>query len=338
MRSSGFWRGNCPMVPDARHLSAARIEIVERAVVVPMRTGSHACGVLGPDGAPIPMARTLLSGHRFTPDPAPPGDPPARLAGRWLFAGVGRHHFGHFLLEATPRLWALDHLDARPDGILLVPMAGRDIAAVLRRRLGPLMDLLGQGLPVRLVEEPTEVETLVIPSQGFGHLHWTHGTPQARAYMRHHLSRIAPDGPERLYISRRRLRNPAQQMPHEGQIEKWLACEGYAIFHPERHSIPEQIAAYRAARVLLGPDGSAFHLAPFVAHPQARIGLIQRRTRQPVLDAILRQIEGFAGIIPWTSAALASVAPDSAAPDARESALPPELHRLRGDLRAGGFV
>ncbi|MFU8833801.1 glycosyltransferase family 61 protein [Roseovarius autotrophicus] len=321
------------MAPDTRHLPKAHIETVARAVVMPMRTGNHACGVLGPDGAPVPMARTLLSGSRFTPDPAPPEAPPARLAGRWLLGGVGRHHFGHFLLEATPRLWALDHLDARPDGILLLPMAGRDIAAVLRRRLGPLMDLLGQGLPVHLVAEPTEVETLILPSQGFGHLHWTHGTPEARTYMRRHLSAIAPDGPARLYISRRRLKSAAQQVPHEGRIEKWLSRAGFAIFHPERHSIPEQIAAYRAARMLLGPDGSAFHLAPFVAHPETRIGLIQRRTRQPVFDAILRQIEGFAGITPWISTALASAAPDN-----REGTLPPELHQLRADLHNGGFL
>lgn len=321
------------MTPDARHLAPARVETLARALVLPMQTGGHACGVLDPDGAPHPLGRTLLSGGRFTPDPAPPGSAPALLAGRWLFAGVGRHHFGHFLLEAAPRLWALDHLCARPDGILLIPMAGRDIAAVLRRRLGPLLEILGQGLPVRLVETPTEVEQLILPSQGFGHLHWSHGTPEARAYMRRHLSTIAPEGPERLYISRRRLRNPAQQVPHERVIEKWLARAGFAIFHPERHSIPEQIARYRAARVLLGPDGSAFHLAPFVLQPEARIGLIQRRTRQPVFDAILRQIEGFAGITPWTSAALATTAPDP-----RESALPPELRQLRADLRAGGFL
>lgn len=321
------------MAPDARHLPPARIETVMRAVVMPMHPGSTACGVLDEGGAALPAARTLLSGSRFTPDPAPPEAAPARLAGRWLFAGIGRHHFGHFLLEATPRLWALDHLDAPPDGILLLPMAGRDIAAVLRRRLGPLLDLLGQGLPVHLVQDPTEVETLILPSQGFGHLHWTHGTAQARAYMRRHLAAIAPEGTERLYISRRRLKNPAQQVPYERQIEKWLSRAGFEIFYPERHTIQEQIAAYGAARVLLGPDGSAFHLAPFVAHAEARIGLIQRRTRQPVFDAILRQIEGFAGITPWTSAALANTAPDD-----RESALPPELHRLRADLRDGGFL
>jgi capsular polysaccharide biosynthesis protein len=272
----------------------------------------------------------------FTADPAAPADAPGHLPGCWLYAGVGRHHFGHFLLEALPRLWALDHLDERPDGIALVPMAGRDIAAIIARRLHPLLDILGHGLPVHLVERPMRVDAALVPAQGFGHRDWSHGTAEARAFMRRHLcAAAAPDGPERLYISRRRLKPAAKQVPFEQKIERWMSRAGYGIFHPERHSITEQIACYRAARVIVGPDGSAFHLAPFVMDAGARVALIQRRTRQPAFDAIARQVAGFAGITPWTTAALSSLAAPSprAAPP-----LPPELHQLRRELQGAGFL
>ena len=262
--------------------------------------------------------------------------PPAHLPGRWLFAGVGRHHFGHFLLEALPRLWALDHLDAPPDGIALIPMAGRDIAAIIARRLHPLLDMLGQGLPVQLIQRPTSVDEALVPSQGFGHRDWSHGIPEARAYMRRHLcTATAPDGPERLYISRRRLKPASKQVPFERRIEKWMSRAGYGIFHPERHSITEQIAAYRAAKVIVGPDGSALHLAPFVMDARARVALIQRRTRQPAFEAIARQVTGFAGVTPWTTAALSDLrapAPGVHGP------LPPELRQLRRELQAAGFL
>ena len=323
------------MTPDARHLPEARVTHVTRATLLPMPSAqSTACGVLDANGAPVPAARTLLSASRFTPDPVLPDTPATHLPGRWLFAGVGRHHFGHFLLEATPRLWALDHLQERPDGIALIPMAGRDIAAVLRRRLGPLLDILGQGLPLHLVETPVQVDEAIIPSQGFGHLHWTHGTPEARAYIRRHLCAAVPaEGPDKLYVSRRRLRNTMQQLPFEQKIERWMSRAGFAIFHPQRHSIPEQIARYRAARVIVGPDGSAFHLAPFVMQPGTCVGLIQRRTRQNVFDAIARQITQMGEADLWTSAALSHLTDTS-----DDSTLPPELHRLRADLRAGGFI
>ncbi|MEQ8902156.1 MAG: glycosyltransferase family 61 protein [Roseovarius sp.] len=323
------------MTPDARSLPEAQITYIKQATLLPMPGAQdRACGILDADGAPVHAARTLLSASRFTPDPTPSETPATHLPGRWLFAGVGRHHFGHFLLEALPRLWALDHLSTRPDGIALIPMAGRDIAAVLRRRLGPLLDILGQHLPVHLVETPVQVDEAIIPSQGFGHLHWTHGTPEARSYMRTHLCAAVPaDGPEKLYVSRRRLKTPAQQVPHEQQIERWMSHAGFTIFHPERHTVTEQIARYRAARVIVGPDGSAFHLAPFVMQPGTRVGLIQRRTRQHVFDAIARQITQMGEADLWTSAALSHL---TDTPD--DSTLPPELHRLRADLRAGGFI
>ena len=62
-----------------------------------------------------------------------------------------------------------------------------------------------------------------------------------------------------------------------------------------------------------------------------------RRARQPVFDAIARQITSFAEADLWTTAALAQLrtAPQ---PDERESALPPELRQLRGDLKQAGFI
>lgn len=123
------------MIPDPHRLPAPSISRVEGAILMPTADGRHhACGVLDASGRPVPAARTRIGPNRFTADPAPPEGTPDRLPGSWLYAGVGRHHFGHFLLEALPRLWALDHLETRPDGIALVPMAGRDIAAVLARR------------------------------------------------------------------------------------------------------------------------------------------------------------------------------------------------------------
>jgi len=325
------------MNPDPRHLPAPRIDRVTGAVLMPMAPGrAHACGVLDTGGQPVAAARTRLGPRTFTADPAAPAGTPDHLPGCWLYAGVGRHHFGHFLLEALPRLWALDDRGTpRPDGIALVPMAGRDIAAVLARRLAPILDILGQGLPVHLVQRPVRVDAALVPSQGFGHREWSHGTPAARTYMRRHLcAAIAPDGPERLYVSRRRLKPASKQVPFERRIEKWMSRAGYGILNPERHSLTEQIAAYRAARVIAGPDGSAFHLAPFVMDPGARVALIQRRTRQTAFDAIARQVAGFAGITPWTTDALSALRPA----EGDVAGLPPELHALRRELQAAGFL
>lgn len=326
------------MRPEPGPLPAAAMATVKGATVLPMsRAGDPVCGLIDAGGTPVTGAATRLSGNRVTPAPAQPDGPVTHLPGRWLFAGVGRHHFGHFLMEATPRLWALDHLTEAPDGILLIPMAGRDIAAVLRRRLAPLLAGLAQGLPVHLVEAPTRVDVAVVPTQGFGHLDWSHGTPEARRYMRRHVPAIAPaQGAEKLYLSRRRLKNQARPVPGEHRIERWMAQAGFEIFHPERHPIPEQIARYRAAKVIVGPDGSAFHLAACAMPRGARVGLIQRRTRQPVFEAIARQLTAFAGADLWTTAALSHA--DAPCPGTAADSMPAELDRLRADLRGAGFL
>jgi len=68
----------------------------------------------------------------------------------------------------------------------------------------------------------------------------------------------------------------------------------------------------------------------------ARVGLIQRRTRQPVFDAIARQLTSFAGADLWTTAALSHAAPPCPE-DAAETA-PAYLDHLRADLREAGFI
>jgi hypothetical protein len=71
--------------------------------------------------------------------------------------------------------------------------------------------------------------------------------------------------------------------------------------------------------------------------PGTRVGLIQRRTRQPVFDAIARQIEVMGEADLQTTQALAQIRTDARA-GRYQSALPPELRQLRADLRAGGFI
>jgi capsular polysaccharide biosynthesis protein len=275
-------------------LPAAQVETLHGATVVPMAEDrDQACGVLRADGTFCDISATRLSAGRMTGIPKAP-DATAPLPGRHLFAGVGRHHFGHFLVETITRLWALDHEAAPCDGLVVVPKHGIDFDAVMRRRFGEFVDLLSGGLPVHIAESPLKVETLYVPTQGFGHMNWLTATPRFRQHIRQRLtSRITPDGPEKLYISRTALKDATQAMDKEDMVETMMAKAGYTIFHPQDHSLAGQCARYMAAKQIVGPDGSAFHLAPFVLQKGTRVGLIQRRHRQDVFDALAAQIRAF---------------------------------------------
>lgn len=71
---------------------------------------------------------------------------------------------------------------------------------------------------------------------------------------------------------------------------------GYHVFHPQKHSLEEQCARYRASSHIVGADGSAFHLAPFAMKPGTTIGLIQRRRRPEVYSALTTQIRAFCDV------------------------------------------
>ncbi|MFU8778520.1 MAG: hypothetical protein ACNA7M_12755 [Roseovarius sp.] len=67
--------------------------------------------------------------------------------------------------------------------------------------------------------------------------------------------------------------------------------------------------------------------------PGAKVGLIQRRTRQDVFVAIARQITGFSDVDLTTFAALSDYAPSE-----EDNQRPTQMLGLRADLQAAGFI
>lgn len=324
---------------SAETLPSPHVERMQNALVMPMEPGpENACGVVRHDGTFRDMSRTLLSGSRLSGTPGLEAETFAEIMpGRWLFAGIGRHHFGHFLVETLIRLWAVRPYQDELDGIVIVPKHGMDFSVVLKRRYGSFLGLLTDRLPVHLASFPTRFETLLLPSPGFGPLGWVAGTEIFRDEVRARVAKaIEPDGPEKLYISRALLGKEEKRVHDEEKIEAILENAGYTIFHPERYSIEEQLACYMTAKTIIGGDGSAFHLAPFGMREGTKVGLIQRRHRPKVYDAFTAQLEAFAKaeVVP-----IQPVLPKTAAtPHPSEAATPIDVEIVAEDLVRAGFI
>lgn len=307
---------NAPLSP--KHLPPPIIEPVAEARIVPVEQSEElGCGVFRPDGSFCELSRTRISADRFTAQPALPDMRHAeRLEGSYLFGGIGRHHFGHFLMESIARVWAMDGRYERFDGLIMLPFQQTDFGSVLRRRLLAFFELMGVDMPLHLVKKPMLVEQLLIPAQGFGHQQWASGTDEFRSYVRGRIAANCPaQGPDKLYISRSRLKHGAQKIDQEERIETIMRAAGYEIFHPQRHSIAAQIRVYRAAKVIVGGDGSAFHMVPFAMQEGARIGLIQRRARDKAVQSIAGQITAFENVDLIRLDALTGTARHSGLPD-----------------------
>lgn len=274
------------------------IEILPGAIVVPPEDSAfvQAAGVLRADGSYCAQGALWRKFRPLTTEPAMP-DQAEKLAGRWLWGGVLWVHFGHFLVESTARLWALNGLEAPVDGVLFIPKRPKagDMTRGFQRAF---VDQLAPDLPIKVATEPVEVEELVVPGQGFGLGRITAGTPAFRAAIHDRFGReIEPNGPDRLYVSRSALGLGKGGLLGEEKMEALLADHGYETFHPQQHSIEEQLARYKAARQIIAADGSAVHLYAMVGRADQDVAIVLRR-KSTANNLLAANVSGFCGTDP----------------------------------------
>lgn len=285
--------------------SAPPIPAVHRRVVLVPWGGNEPDGARRAAGLFDAAGNHLAAGECLRYDGAPitlqpeydPLAPVQDLPGRYLFGGLLYGHFGHFLCESTGRLWALDQ--GGFDGVIWYPKLRLGHPAKLTKPYAPFFAALGfAGLSLIAPQAPLRVGELVIPAQGFGIGTLSAGTPEYRQFMRSHLgATIAPEGGEKLYISRSGLPVKRGSMLLETRIEALMRAEGYEVFHPQDHPIATQIARYKAARWIVALDGSALHLAGMIVSPEAQVAIINRGPSQNI-DDYLRQFRHFVGLEP----------------------------------------
>jgi FkbM family methyltransferase len=294
----------CTLEPESRPPTpvggwSTEITSLEGAMVVPSVDEGFVqpAGVLHADGRYCPQGALWRNGRALTTAPERPHcDLPMR-EGTWLWGGVLWKHFGHFLVESTSRLWALDQIDTNIDGILFIPKRprkGGDVAGFQQ----DFVNLMGCDKPVVSLDGPCRVERLIVPGQGFGLHGLITGTQGYRdAIARRFACDINPEGPDRLYISRSKLPPGRGNLIGERALEEALSAQGYTIFHPEKHDLRSQVAVYKAARQIIAAEGSALHLLAMVLQADQKVAIVVRRpsfaTRQ-----LEKHLRAFAGTEP----------------------------------------
>ncbi|MGR3617149.1 MAG: glycosyltransferase 61 family protein [Paracoccaceae bacterium] len=278
---------------------------VRNAVVVPPVESSFVqeAGVLYPDGRYCPEGALWRKFRPLTIEPPMPDDIGQQIEGRWLWGGVLWAHFGHFLVESAARIWGLAHLDQPVDGILFIPKRPR-VGDEVRGFHREYMGLMQSGLPIRVAAQPTQVEELVVPGQGFGLGVITAGTQKYRAAVHSHFAKdVKPDGPDKIYLSRSKLGLGKGGLLGEEKMEAYLEQEGYEIFHPQDHSLTVQLARYKAAKQVIAADGSAVHLFAMVGRKDQPLAMILRR-RSGANNLLAKNVAHFCGSDPLVIGAL----------------------------------
>lgn len=188
-------------------------------------------------------------------------------------------HFGHVLLDLPARLWIMTEPSLFAEPPALVGFRAHGLGKEPAGWPGYLTEMLrALDVPPQDIWFPDGAVTfrsLYIPRRispfGPGGI----GAPYFRT-MRQIGDRIAGDAvgtADRVYLSRRNLRGDPRRILDDGeaQVEALFAARGFAIIHPQRHSLAEQISILRGARHLAGPVGSQLHLAVFCTTPGVRL-------------------------------------------------------------------
>lgn len=326
-----------PPMPDKGW--SQEIEVLEGATVIPPDEQNFVqkAGVLRSDGSYCSKGALWRNGRVLTEEPEKPEGPLTTRKGTWLWGGVLWMHFGHFLVESTSRLWALDHLKEEIDGILFVPKRprnGSDVHDFQQR----FVRLMGTDVEVACAASPERVEKLIVPGQGFGLGNMIEGTAPYRATMTERFAaEIPPEGDDRLYVSRSALPSGRGNLIGELELEAHLESLGYRIYHPEKHSIEEQIATYKAAKKIIAAEGSALHLMAMVISPKTEVAIIVRRPSGATRN-LERHLTSFKGVKPLLATHLVrSWKPFSKAkPRLWMGEL--DMPALQADLAAAGFI
>ena len=198
--------------------------------------------------------------------------------------------FGEWLTEVLGFLWPL--LVDTPDALKGLPVLLGDASLDdplleelhrLMRQLH-LVPLLNQHLPPAV-----HLERVVVPQPslrlhaGTSSLWW-----QSAVALGDWLADgVEAEPVEKLYLSRSALPDRCRLIPGEAELEQALAAKGWTIWHPQQHSLQVQVAALRAAEVVAGFHGAAWHGLGWIPTDAPKPKLILLGDR-PSLDLMLQ--------------------------------------------------
>ena len=184
-------------------------------------------------------------------------------------------HFGHLMTEDVSKLWGWPAAKAAHPGLKVLLSTtepggapGRAHRAVLSAWGVPADDIV-------CIDRPMRVEVLVGASPMFYNGRYAH--PELTDVwdrLRDALRAQAPaaeaaDPPRRIFVARppRSLR-PCRNRP---EVEALFTAHGFAIVHPEKHSLAEQAQLFAGADVVAGFGGSGLFNTIFSSRPGRRI-------------------------------------------------------------------
>lgn len=195
---------------------------------------------------------------------------PERLAGQYYYLDLEyNRHFGHFMTEAIPRLYAWDEAKAKNSDLKLLIGSSQ----ILPYQFAILEAYGICKEDIRTFLAPVEVESLISPMPLFHNARYVHPKlwETFERLGRNLNTGESPFG-DRIFVSRR----PGmwRECLNMEELEALFVRHGFSIIYPEDLSIQEQATAFANAKVAAGYIGSGLYSAMFSPQPIDIIGFV----------------------------------------------------------------
>ncbi|TRD22836.1 glycosyltransferase 61 family protein [Palleronia caenipelagi] len=237
-------------------------------------------------GTPLPYAQINTTLVTTIPSQDPPSvQPPEVIETPVLFAGLAENQFGHVLTNALGRLWALEHLPPETEILFMArPLDWNTRFPFVE----PILRFFGITNPVRIVSGDVTLRKVYTATETYGERYNGRGSDAFFDWLEPRINRGDLIPGSKAYVSRSKLGADMGRYACEDIVEENLAAAGYEIFHPQDHSLAEQVEKLSRTEKLIFSESSALHLYYLAAHPGQHAATILRRRALPKL--ILGQI------------------------------------------------
>lgn len=239
----------------------------------------------GSDGAVVTRNRVLLGDLSPVIRLRPAAHPifrrpilkkPRRVNGRVAVAtGPSPDNLSHWMFGILPRVSLITQLDphlSRTDWIMLPPVRTTFQRECLRRFEIPSAKLIEADAMTFL--EASELVTPSFASPAYVAPSWF------LKDLRHRFEDVAPEGCERIYISRRAA--PGRRVLNEANVESMLATRGFRSIQLERLPFAEQVALFKGARAIVSAHGAGLSLLAFARPGTAVVELFAASYLNPM--------------------------------------------------------
>ncbi len=201
-----------------------------------------------------------------------------------VYLGFFRGHWGHFIVDSSIRLWALEKEEYRNKRIL---MKIEGMETFYQKFLGYLGISREQIIQL---EEPARFKKIIIPQLAYfpkAYISRAFLSPFRRVS---EVIRLDKKTYDKIYLSRVRFARSKKELG-ERRIQSIFEENGYQVLYPEELSLEEQIWYYKNCKEIVTTNGTIAHNVVY-AKEGIRLVMLKRFKEENTHQLAINQICG----------------------------------------------